>query len=74
MPLLNFETKGIGELGLLDELGQKMAVPIDVVYQYEYSWTIRFIVPNLAELDVSPTARLEQLPTSGGLQCQFASQ
>lgn len=40
LPFHDFQVSGLGELGVLDEVGNLFAVPVSVTYAYEYGWTL----------------------------------
>jgi len=55
-PIMNFETTDMGEIGFFDTLGRTLAIPIDLSYAYEYSWTLRHITPELTSVNTAITA------------------
>jgi hypothetical protein len=57
VPFLDFQVSDMSELGIVEELGQTLAVAITCEYAYEYGWTVRRNAPNLRAVtfDVSAT-------------------
>lgn len=47
LPFHDIQTAEIGELGVIEDTGHALAVPITVSYAYEYGWKIRTIAPTL---------------------------
>jgi len=69
LPLHDFAAAGMSELGIVEELGQSFGVVIDVVYTYEYGWTIRRIAPTLGAVQPTlNTSLVTQEETNGGLR------
>lgn len=60
LPIHDFQVDGMSELGILEDLGQTFAVAIDILYVFEYGWTVEFNAPTLARSAVSLTATLQQ--------------
>jgi hypothetical protein len=53
--LMDFQVVGMGELGVLDGLGNRIGVPIDITYAYEDAWTIQPLAPRLKSLNIDIT-------------------
>lgn len=47
IPFHDFQTSDMSENGILDDLGNALAIAIEVVYAYEYSWTLYRPAPTL---------------------------
>jgi hypothetical protein len=58
LPLLDFEAVGMDEIGIIDELGNNLVVPVDVTYKYEWGWTVLDIAPELTAARVETTTTL----------------
>ncbi len=59
LPLEDFEAVGMDEIGVTDELGNNLVVPVDVTYKYEYGWTVLQIAPDLTAARVDTTTTLQ---------------
>ncbi len=55
LPFHVFEVVGLGELGVLEGLGNKIGVPVEVRYTYEYAWKIQPIAPRLKTVNLQVT-------------------
>lgn len=53
LPFHDFQIVGIGELGVLEELGNKIGVPVTIQYSYEYGWAVKPIAPRLKSLSIN---------------------
>lgn len=52
LPFHDFQVTSLGELSVLDAMGNKIGVAVDLKYAYEYSWAVRPIGPVLKTLDL----------------------
>lgn len=53
MQFMDFQVMSVGELGVLEELGNKLAIPIDIQMTFEYAWGIKPLAPRLKTLSIS---------------------
>jgi len=63
LPFHDFQVTDLGELGLLDGTGNTFAVPVQVVYAYEFAWTIQRTRRDLRGVRISLTTNLSSDPT-----------
>ena len=68
-PILNFEAVTMGEIGFFDSVGRDLAIPIDISYAYEYSWTLRDITPDLSSVVTDVTTELATTGTDNVRLC-----
>lgn len=47
IPFHDFQVNDLSESGILDDLGNSLAIAVEVVYAYEYSWTLYQPAPTL---------------------------
>lgn len=45
LPFHDFQVTNLGELGVLDAMGNKIGVPIDLQFTFEYAWAIKPLAP-----------------------------
>lgn len=53
MQFMDFQVMSMGELGVLEELGNKLAIPVDIQMTFEYAWGIKPLAPRLKTLSIS---------------------
>jgi hypothetical protein len=68
-PIYNFEPQGMGEIGFFDTVGRTLAIPIELSYAYEYSWTLQHVTPDLRNIQVTPAIDLETTGTDNVRLC-----
>ena len=47
LPFHDFEVVSKGEIGVLDDLGNKLGIPITINYVYEYGWSVQSLAPKI---------------------------
>ncbi len=52
MPFHDFQAMSLGAMGVLDGLGNRIGVPIDIECVYEYAWAIKPLAPVLKTLNL----------------------
>ncbi len=45
LPFHEFQVMNLGELGVLEAMGNKIGVPIDLQFTFEYAWAIKPLAP-----------------------------
>ncbi len=55
LPFHDFQVVKLGQLGVLDNLANKIGVPIDITFAYEYAWAIKPLAPVLKTLNLDLT-------------------
>lgn len=58
-PIFNFEPVGLGEIGFFDSIARTLAVPLEITYAYEYSWTLQHVTPDLTSINTQLATSLE---------------
>jgi hypothetical protein len=53
LPFFDVQVMNLGELGVLDGLGNVIGVPIDISYIFEYAWAIQPLAPRLKTLNLA---------------------
>jgi hypothetical protein len=48
LPLHDFQVMNMGELGIMQDMGNLLGVPIDLAYIYEYAWTLTTQAPKIS--------------------------
>jgi hypothetical protein len=54
-PFHNFETVGLSELGVIEEMGNRVGVSVAVKYVYELAWTLVPLAPPVKTLSIDTT-------------------
>jgi hypothetical protein len=52
---MNFEVVGLSELGLLEEMGNKVGTSVSIRYAYELAWTLAPLAPPVKTLSIDTT-------------------
>jgi hypothetical protein len=47
LPFHDFQVVSKGEIGVLDDLGNKLGIPITINYAYEYGWAVQPLAPRI---------------------------
>jgi hypothetical protein len=56
LPFMDFQVTGISELTLLDALGNKIGVQVQMNYAFEYSWQTTKVAPPVARINMNTVA------------------
>jgi hypothetical protein len=54
-PFNQFEVTSLGQLGVLEDMGNVIGVPIDVSYAYAYGWAVQPLAPTLKAINFNIT-------------------
>lgn len=61
LPFLDFQLTDMSELGILEDLGNRLAVAIESVYAYEYGWTLKEVTPVMKRVLTQTSVELRQV-------------
>ena len=52
LPFQDFQVTAIGELGVIDGLGNRIGVPVTISYMYPLSWTVKPVAPAVKTISI----------------------